>query len=173
MTSSYMELRKDLDNKDKELAEKTEYFAKLNSTLSKVKGYGEELAKVESAFPEDPDIAVPNLFNFMIEISSENGLILKGVTGDIKSLKLGELGLEEFPFSVSVSGSYADFKNFLSALHKNVRMINVETMRFSSGETRETIFDFSVSLITYLDTGSLGGAQYEGADESSKSARER
>ena len=141
----FLYLRIELKGKDTEIKQKEEYFSKLDSLSSKMINYPEELAKINSALPIDPSI--PALFNFMQVVSSENGLILENLTlGSISPLS--EKGVNQISFNISVSGSYSAFKNLLSALYGNARMIDINSIGFSSNEEKD-LFVFSIDLATY------------------------
>lgn len=146
---TYTELKSQLEAKDSELKEKQEYFAKLNSMSDKIKDYEEQMSKIGSAFPDDWDIALPTLFNFMTIKTSGSGLMLESISGGEKSSKANDIGLEEMPFQVSLKGTYPTFKNFISSLLKNVRIFDVNSIQFGSPE-ESNFYVFSVSLKTYL-----------------------
>jgi len=109
--------------------------------------YKEQLSKIDSALPKDPSVAA--LFNFFQKTSSENGLILTEVdmSGLFSSESSGER-IQKMSFSISVSGSYSAFKNFLSAVYRNSRLIKVKSISFSSSEQRKDLFDFNLNLET-------------------------
>lgn len=142
----FLDLRAELEKKEIELKQKEDYFAKLNSLSKQLEEYPEELAKIDSALPIDPSI--PALFNFIQKVSSENGLILEKLDlGQISSSKK-KTGVKEISFSISVSGSYPAFKNFLSAIYQNARLIDTDSIKFSSPEG-EGLFIFDLTLATY------------------------
>jgi Tfp pilus assembly protein PilO len=164
--SGYMSLKEELNNRDIELEGKEAYFNGLKETLDRVKEQNEEIAKINSAFPEDLEVGVPTLLNFMKELSSKNGVIVDTLSGDPASLTAGaSSGIEELPFSLSVSGTYASFKNFLSAIYRNARMIDVDSIRFGSSQEKEGLSSFDISLRTYFDTGSIRRAESVSIEE--------
>jgi len=149
----FQDLRSGLAEKKAQLEQAEEYLSELKTLSNKLAGYKDELAKVDSALPLEPSI--PALFNFIQKTSSENGLILK-------KINLAESSLEKIPeeeriqrisFSITVSGSYSAFKNFLSAIYKNARMIEVNSVDFSSSTTSEEggtgLFTFDLNLKTH------------------------
>lgn len=150
---NFQNLRLMLENKKVQLEQAEEYLSELEALFDRLKGYGDELAKVDSALPLDPSI--PALFNFIQKTSSENGLILKEMTLTKSSLEEAteKEEVQKIPFSVVVSGSYSGFKNFLSALYKNARIIEVNSVDFSSPSTPEEegidLFVFSLGLETH------------------------
>lgn len=148
----FQDLRAALAGKKGQLEQAEEYLLELKTLSNRLAEYEDELAKVDSALPDDPSI--PALFNFIQKTSSENGLILKKI-GLIK-LSPEEISAKErivkIPFSVVVSGSYPAFKNFLLAVYKNARIIKVDSIDFSSSpilEGKETgLFVFNLTLET-------------------------
>jgi len=148
----FLNLKEQLEVKEAEIKQKEEYFTELNSLSRKMKDYSEELAKIDSALPEDPSI--PALFNFIQVKSSENGLILENLTLGKIGPSLDKPGVNQISFNISVSGSYFAFKNFLFILYKNVRIIDVSSIKFSSfGEEKRNLFVFDMSLVTYSYAG--------------------
>lgn len=142
----FSDLRLKVERKEMEIRQKEEYFVKLKVLSEKLEGYSEELAKIDSALLVDPSI--PALFDFIQKTSSESGLILESLSmGKISSLK-DLAGVQKISFSVSVSGSYSAFKNFLSVIYKNTRLIEVESIAFSSSEEK-VLFTFDLILGTY------------------------
>ena len=142
----FSDKKEELTRKEIEVNQKKEYFVALNSLSDKLKGYSEELARIDSALPTD--LSIPALFNFIQVSSSENGLVLENLTLGKTSSQKEMGGAKEISLSVSVSGSYSAFKNFLSALYKNVRMIEVNSIKFSS-PAEDDLFEFNLALTTY------------------------
>jgi len=131
-------LRKEIEEKRTDLKSREEHFLDLAKTSEKLKEYTDALSKIDSALPLDPNL--PALFGFLQKVSSENGLILK----EIKPFSIassGEVpGIQETHLALSVSGSYPAFKNFLSVLQKTSRLIEAESVNFSSPEEGESFF---------------------------------
>ncbi|MFH1656682.1 MAG: type 4a pilus biogenesis protein PilO [Candidatus Nealsonbacteria bacterium] len=143
-------LRDKLSFKDAEIEQKKEYFKNLSSISNKLTNYSEELVKIDSAFPVDP--SVPELFNFIEVTSSENGLILETLTAGEFSQNTENQEINEISFNLVVLGSYSAFKNFLSAIYANTRMIDIESINFSAPED-EDLFSFNLNLNTYSHSG--------------------
>jgi len=144
----------EIETKDEEIGLKEEYLSNLEILSEKLSTYEEQLSKIDSALPEDPSVAA--LFNFFQKTSSENGLILTDI--DVSELfssgdsaqdqeSSGER-IQKMSFSLSVGGSYSAFKNFLSAVYKNSRLIEIKSISFSSSEEVKDLFDFSLNLET-------------------------
>jgi len=140
-----------LEEKNRALEEKNNYYLKLETLSNRIDAYKEELDKINSALPAEPSL--PVLFDFMQKTSMENGLILGDISsskGAISSLRSGgNTGIEKVSLSIFLSGSYSAFKNFLSAIYKNSRLIEVDSVSFSS-PTEGELFDFNLSLETYV-----------------------
>ena len=152
----YINTKETIKIKDAEITEKEEYFSNLRTIDSKLNDYSDELGKIDSALPLDP--SMPELFNFMKGVSSENGLILEELSLGQGADSITVSGVQEIPFSVSVAGSYSAFKNLLTAVFQNIRMVDVGTISFSTPTEEEGIegtalpgdvFSFEASLLTY------------------------
>lgn len=140
----------EVEGKDTEIKQKQEYLSKLEVFSDRLSEYSDELAEIDFALPTEPSIAA--LFIFFQKISSENGLILKDTDlgGLFSSETLGTPGerIQKMPFSISVTGSYPALKNFLSAVYRNTRLIEVNSISFSSPE-EEGLFTFNLALETH------------------------
>jgi Tfp pilus assembly protein PilO len=135
----------DLAVKNAALKQKQDYFIKLNDLSRKMESYTEQISKIDGSLAEKIDI--PALFNFMLNITAENGLILKDIVASQGPSPSGETASNFFPFSISVSGSYGASKNLLSALYQNSRLFEVDLIQFSSAkEEAKDMFDVSLNL---------------------------
>lgn len=141
--------KQELETKDEEIKKREEYLAGLESLLEKLKSFEQEISKIETALPTQPSIAA--LFKFLQKTSSENGLILEDTNiGQLYNLEKTEGRVQKMPFSISLTGSYSSFKNFLSSLYQNSRLIEVKLISFSSPTEEESnLFTFELTLETY------------------------
>lgn len=138
-----------------QLEEIENYFSNLGQASQKLKVYQEALEKIDTALPQNPEAS--RLLNFLAKTSANNGLLLVEI-GSLSSqvaqpkqqpAKEGEIAKEEMilgetSFSLKLLGDYPSFKNFLSLLEKSARLIEVETISFSS--TRAGLFQFDLNL---------------------------
>lgn len=142
----FQNFQQQIKNKETELQYLEEYYQDLADLSEKLKGYQEELSKIDSALPESPDL--PSFANFFQKTASENGLILKSLGSFSINPLAQKTEIKEISFSPELSGSYSSFKNFLKALEKSSRMIEVENISFSSPKEGE-IFDFKLEIKTH------------------------
>jgi len=140
----FQEKKSEMEIKDEEIRLREEYLSNLETFSEKLLTYDDELSKIDSAFPVNASSAV--IFNFFQKVSSENGLILTKVDMS-KTQENSEVRIQEMSFSISVGGSYPAFKNFLSAIYVNSRIIEVKSISFSSKEGKD-LFDFNLELKT-------------------------
>lgn len=140
--------RLELETKDENIIQREEHLSELENFSDKLTEYKDELSKIDSALPADPSIAA--LFYFFLKASSENGLILTSHDlGRLYSLESSKERIQKMPFTISLSGSYPAFKNFLSTIYKNARLFEINSISFSSPEEEE-LFTFSLSLETHV-----------------------
>jgi len=140
------ELQESVSQKETEIQQQEQYFSNLSQIEEKIRKYDKELAKINSALPEDPSL--PSLFNFLQKASSQSGLILKGISPFEISLLESSPNLKEIQFSFQVSGPYSSFKDFLSTLENSARLIEVENISFSSPKEGE-LFNFNLRVKVY------------------------
>lgn len=115
----------------------------------------DNLDKLALAIPSDSQ--VPELLIQLGEIAKRNGLVVS----DIKFAVKGETPAEQLKnpskikileTNLTVEGAYPDFKKFLGDIEKNVRLTDVMSVSFSSGEKEETgskIIKFDLVLNNY------------------------
>jgi len=139
--------------KEAELQNEEEYFSKIHIISEDLKKYEEGLAKISSAFPDDSQL--PSLFNFIQKTAAQSGLVLKKVVpAKSKSIKeeLVKEGWDseilETGVNLTVAGSYASFKNFVSTLEKTARIIEIESISFTTPQ-KEGPIDFNLRIKVY------------------------
>lgn len=140
----------EVEGKDAEIKQKQERLSELEAISVKLSEYSNEVSKINSALPIEPSVAA--IFNFIQKAASENGLILSDIDiGGLYSLEAGGERVQKMPFSISVLGSYSALKNFLSAIYKNSRLIEVKSISFASPgeEMKGGLFIFNLNLQTH------------------------
>lgn len=152
-----------LKAKEIELEQKKAYFEEVNILSEKLKQYPDEIAVIDFALPDD--FSLPFLFDFFEKIVSKNGLFLKNISqsSDIQSgqrasrspaqpelLEKSSAGksLKASKTNLSLSGSYSAFKNFLYALERNARFIEVEKVSFSFSQDKTSALNFNILVKT-------------------------
>jgi len=139
--------------KEAEFQSEKEHFSNLDDVSEKLKKYEESLSNINSALAAEPGL--PALFNFLQIAASQNGLVLKKIAPTLPSplkeelVKEGwSLGIRETGINLTAAGSYSSFKNFLSTLEKTARMIEIESISFSTSEKAGPI-DFNLRIKVY------------------------
>ena len=141
----FREVKAELEVKKIELEQKRAYFADLAAISDKLGDYKEQIARLNDAFPAE--ISFPDLFNYMQRTVAENGLVLKslGSSGGARGVATpGEP--QSFSFPVSLEGPYSNFKNFLSVLFQNSRLIDVDSLGFSAPAEGKADFSWTLNL---------------------------
>ena len=153
-----------VEEKKSEFKKINDYFEDLSLQNEELEKYELEIAKIDSALPDNP--SMPSVFYFIQNTAEENEISLTEVNMGYSRIKEGIeeseiLDIKENRFSVSVVGSYSSFKDFLSVLEKSARLIEIEEIYFSSfGKTEATtelivfspsedIFSFDLEMKVY------------------------
>ena len=150
---NFKDLKSRVAQKEKEAIMEANFSADIKETLKKLENYKEETERIESAIPDDPSI--PELFNFIQSESRYNGLILTNIQADRIVVAETNPDMEKALISVSLSGAYPSIKNFLSSLHRNVRLIGVDSVSLTpvieekEGEEKKISFNFNLILKAY------------------------
>lgn len=122
-----------------------------------------DLARIDESLPKDRQAA--QLLAFFESLAGKSGLVLKSIELsekiEVKAESPGQprpgAGLaparpsgpvREFPIIMNMLGTYDSFKNFLSVLETNLRVVDVDNLNFSVTGTAE-LFSFSLKLKTY------------------------
>lgn len=109
-----------------EIQYQEEYYEDLSSISQKLEEYSEGITKTDSALPSNPRLL--SLLKFLQDTTSENGLILGNINPFSISPSSGKDNIQEIKSSLSLTGSYSALKNFLAALRKSARLIEVENI---------------------------------------------
>ncbi|OGF52198.1 hypothetical protein A3I27_03115 [Candidatus Giovannonibacteria bacterium RIFCSPLOWO2_02_FULL_43_11b] len=121
----------------------------------------DDLVKLNEFFPKNQELGL--LILNIDKIVSSNGMILKKInasennkTGQQKQGEEVEERFSDFPFQISVSGSYNSFLSFMKALEKSRRLIDIDRLTFDSGSVgadgkiiKSDFYEYSISAHTY------------------------
>lgn len=118
----------------------------LNSVSEKLKGYESQLKILDTALPDK--FYMPHLYDFFEKVCPQYGLILDGMNASVG--EVNDFGVKEVKISLSLSGDYESFKEFLLALENSVRFFSLESMNLIAPEKENTPFKFSLDLSTYI-----------------------
>lgn len=143
----FVDLGGKIEVKKNELQYNREYFQELDLIKEKLEEKKEEVAKIDSALPQERSL--PSVFDFVQKISSESGLIFKSLSPFAASRSEEFPEIQETRFTVVLSGAYPSFKSFLFALEKSARMIEVESISFSSEGEEPLIFSLRLKVYSY------------------------
>lgn len=140
--SRFLELKKTVSKLEGVLQSYKEYFNEIEKTISKIKEREEELVKIKSALPSDPQVG--ETLNFFQKSASESGLLLRDVSFSVNKPEDEKLG--ELKIKLLLSGEYESLKNFLKKVEKSSRLIEIENISFSG----EAPFNFELSLKAFF-----------------------
>jgi len=126
-------LKKEFEIKDEQLKEKQNYNSELDILAESLKQHSEKIAKINTALPDQPSVAA--LYYFIKELDSETGLDFEDINistlfASKKQTSTGR-SYDDMSFSVSMSGSYSEFKTFLKSLYLNSRIVEIQSLKFS------------------------------------------
>jgi len=153
-------LKIDIENKELELRQTEDYFAKLERTAEDLKEYQDQLSKIDLALPNDSSFAAISLINFVGNASDTNGLILKKLKSfSITSPKLPaqasgvpaqpQSKVKDVSVDFEVSGSYFALKNFIQTLENSAKIIEVENLSFSVEKEEVPSIDLKIKTFSY------------------------
>jgi len=142
-------VRRQIEQKNAEIENRENYYANLEISLSDINQYGEIIKKIDTAFPVDPD--APSFMNFLQAAAMQSGLVLgnadysgsvKSIAPEIKKIATGQsskpldapktYSLQNYAVSLQLTGSYANFKDFMSRVEHSSRLVEAEAINVSS-----------------------------------------
>lgn len=129
--------------KEAELQSRTAYFSQIQEVSTKLAEYEESLSKISNALPSDPSL--PSLFNFLQTTAAQTGLVLEDI--NLSGMKKGST--KEIQVYLLLDGSYSALKDFLLALEKSARLIEVKDVSFSFPSKPQEPFSFKVNIKTH------------------------
>jgi len=131
--------------KEEELQNKKDYYEEIKKTLRELQAHQEALARINSALPDE--LSPPSLFDYLQRTAGGTGLSLKEIAlGETAFSDKGQ-GLKEANVSIDLSGRYhPDFKRFLSNIENSARLLQIESISFSSPKEPEEMFSFQINL---------------------------
>lgn len=151
-----------------EVGELGQARAELNVTVNRVKDLAQlrddllerynsispgDLASLGELLPRSPQagLLLINLEN----LSRSSGLLLKAITmteGGEAPPGPGQPPekVSDFPFQISVSGTYASFRNFLALLEVSQRLMEIDQLSFDAGEVgAKESYEFNLKAHAY------------------------
>ena len=170
--SSARAIYSDLTQKRQEIEKLKELSSKIGKIEQDYDSISEAIEKVLLALPEEKDL--PQLLVQFEKIAVNNGLLLESIEfgeiskkeesdfirsiEDYETLNQSKKMLSTFPNSsvlLKVVGSYSAFKNYISALEKNVRSMDIYSIQFSNDSKMRSlfsdsgIFEFNLGINVY------------------------
>jgi Tfp pilus assembly protein PilO len=140
-------LKDKVELKRVDLANRENYFKELEKIAKEFKGNRENLDKIKTALPIGP--MAPSLANFIQSASSQTGLILKnfgyGSTNVTAIDETAAMAVQEYEISLTLSGSYNAFKDFLDRIEKSSRLIEIADIAFIVSESSKDAVQTLVS----------------------------
>lgn len=113
----------------------------------------ESIVKMNLALPDEEDF--PNLIVALENLAGSSGVILgsidfgSAIRGRSSAVKSDEVNALTSDLTMQVRGTYEAFKLFLDKIESNVRVIDIQSINFSSDSAKAGIFDFTILAKVY------------------------
>lgn len=144
------ELQKQATKERANFQEEDAYFQTIKQSSEKLKDYEAALGKIETALPGTPSLA--ELLSYVQETSSQSGLLLESMAPKSGSSKKQKeiTSLQENTVSLTLAGSYIDFKAFLGSLERSARLIEIENINIETEEkVKKNLLTFHLLIKVY------------------------
>lgn len=164
-----LNLKKTLSEQTKILGDKQEFSIKLEKLIKNYEDNKEDAEKINFVLPSEKEI--PNLIVQFEALGAEGGMTIEQIgfssvedqatsratavrteTGEGVVQQTGESAknYKTIAVNLKMSGDYYAFKNFLAAVEKNIRLMDIEIINFTSLSSQDSqLFNFEVTLKTY------------------------
>lgn len=165
------ELRKEAALKKKSIDLERQVIEKLNSVNQVLDSQKSNVERLEQAIPSFE--FKPEMISIMENLASQNGLNLFRVdvesasddtsarTPSSRALVLSNKEMTKvLDVEVSASGNYGAFKNWLGAVEKSLRLLDITEISFTVSQNKtaegeitpdvDPVIDYSVSIKTYI-----------------------
>ena len=155
--SSVKVIYSNLSQKRQEIEKLKELSDKIEKIRQNYDSISEEVEKILLTLPKEKDL--PQLLVQFEKLAVNNGLLLESIEfgeiskkeesdfikniEDYETLNQSKKMLSVFPNSsvlLKVTGSYSAFKNYISALEKNIRSMDIYSIKFSNDSKVQNLF---------------------------------
>ena len=151
----FLKEKRVLDNKKEELNIQGQYFKKLKDIESELVFYTPKLELVDLIISDES--IVPSFVYYTTITGQNSGVFFDELSSVSKNIYIDYPGLNEINIDFSLSGSYNDFKNFISTMEKSIKTVKINKVSISSeknkkGEDESIVIDnynYNVSITIY------------------------
>lgn len=110
----------------------------------------QDIRRIKKMLPEKTNVGA--LSAELSNLTNESGLLLKNIGISFSADQDGSVSpdsefYEGITLSLSISGPYNRFRNFLQKLEKSLRLIDITNISFSAGE--KDSYDYSLTAKSY------------------------
>jgi len=148
-------LRQEVAEKERVRNQLAELVAKAKEALARFEDLDRQAAPISAALPAKPNL--PEVLAILGALATDHDLTLGQVTFEELTSRQLAPTTEEAPKAVPIkvlttlSGGYADFKNWLKAAESELRLIDIDNLSIQPLSTRpgEAVFNFSLGLTVY------------------------
>lgn len=127
-------LRSELGEKKAEYNAMRDYYAEIVKVYYALKNHEDDIKKIDSALPEEPELG--KIIYFIEKNAADSGMIVKDLfLSKISNAKPGtkDTSARDIVFSVDLLGEYSSLGNFINSLEKSSRIFEVSNISFKSG----------------------------------------
>lgn len=150
MVQNILDIKKDTKIQQNLFEEKSDFIQTVGKLAEKYKGNESVFKELDFILPNDQD--VPNLIVQLETLANNSGVVLDNVAiieEEKSKEKTSDYGIVNV--NLKLNSSYESFKNFLTIVENNMRLIDISSIDFDAqiGSGGAPSFDFNVILKTY------------------------
>jgi len=143
--NNFKQLQIDLGGKIAERDAKHDYYATIEKIYSDLYERQEDLVKIDDALPSESSLG--KVIYFIQESARESALMLKDLSVSQTSGGANS-SVKDISLTTNVAGSFSSLENFLKALEKSSRIIEITNISFGAVE-QGAVQNFSLQIKTF------------------------
>lgn len=127
--NAYQDIMKKIGIEEAKFNGQDAYYSAINKNYNQLMQYKDNLSKIDEALPSKSAFSL--LMNLLYKKSADSGIVIQSISGTNTQAAGPGKSVKEIDLSLSLSGSYPAFKNFLYSLEKSARIIDNQDFNFS------------------------------------------
>ena len=150
-------LQANVFSKQAEYSGKSLYYANIVSLSNKLESHKDALQKVDDALPST--ISFAQFIYFFQQKGLENGLTVRAINfgAPLRPSVSGGNNIKNIVIGLNLSGTYQNFKNFVSSLEQSDRLFEINSVSFKADVTATPTktkikpvqtYNFNVDVVT-------------------------
>ena len=141
----YVQKKAELERKQTELDYHQQHFSALKEVEERFRQSEENFKKIDDTLPSF--FSLPAFYANMLKLASQSGMVVDQMAHS--GTANPQERMKKQSFSLSLSGTFASFNNFLNVIEKSARIFEVDGMNLKFPEEEGETMSFSLNIHTF------------------------